>query len=282
MKKILILFILSIGLSSCVSTSSYSSLKDQYDSITQLSKQLEVELYQTDSLVASVLGQFQQISHIENMINVNIRPSETPRSEQERIRENMQRIYEQLDRSSEMLDNLSRQLEINGSDNARLTGTIAILRLQIEQQREHVARFEQEVGTRTTTLQVLDSRITGLRREAKRIRRDQELFDELLLERERVQNRVHYCIGTIKDLQEMGIYRDGEVGLDAANLDYLTISDEQALRELPLQSRKARLRTIHPSNTYVLTEGEDHRLKLEIRDPEGFWSYSRVLIVEVE
>ncbi len=269
-----------LALTSCVSNSSYSDLKDQYDSISQVNDRIEQEFFQTDSLVASVLGHFQEISHIENMINVNMRANESPRSEQERIRENMQQIYDRLDRSSEMIDNLSKQLELNGKDNAHLAGTISILRLQIEQQRAHVELFEKEVEGRTSTLQQLDTRIKSLRREAVRIRRDQELFDELLLARERQQNLVRYCIGTSSDLQQMGIVKSGAIDIATARLDYFTSADQTKLRELPIEAKKVRLISIHPANSYTLTP-DGKNINLEITDPEGFWSYSRTLIIEV-
>lgn len=281
MHKIFSLAVLGILATSCVSNSSYVSLKEQYDSLAILNQRIESDFYHTDSLVASVLSNFQEISHIENMINVNLRPSESPVSEQQRIRDNMRLIYEKLDHSRDVINNLAAQLEAGGSENARLVSTLDILRLQLQQQRAHVELFEQEVYDRTSTLQSLDKRIGLLRQEAARIRRDQELYAELLDTRERAQNQVHYCIGTNRDLREMGIVRDKSIDVQSGRLDYLTKIDQRELHTLPLNARNARILSIHPKSAYALREDEGKQLVLHITAPEEFWSYSRVLVIEV-
>lgn len=271
-------------LSSCVRSSEYSLLKDQYDSLSMLNRSMEQGVYQTDSLVASVLANFQEISHIENMINVNAVKGETPRREQERIRDNMALIRERLDKSSRLVDSLSEQLVEGGRENQYLAGTIAVLRLQIEQQRAYMEVFEQEVNSRITTIGSLDRRIARLRSEAMQIKRDQDLFAELLDTRERLQNQVHYCIGTARDLRDMGITgRDKGIHLEGARWDYLTTSDERQLHKIELHATNARLRTLHPSNSYELKhDAETGQQVLYITDTELFWTFSRVLVVEVE
>lgn len=268
-------------LPSCVSNSSYHDLKTQYDSISSLNEQIETEFYQTDSLVASVLAHFQEISHIENMINVNLSPNETPRSEQQRIRENMQQIYDRLDKSQAAIDELARQLEAGDKDNQRLANTIAVMRLQIDQQRASAELFEQELTKRTSTLQVLDRRIRAIRQEASQIKRDQQLFDELLNSREKHQNRVRYCMGTARDLKEMGILKDKAIEITTPDLDYFTTADQRNLGEITIESSKARLLSIHPGDSYRLSPS-GKETKLEILDKEGFWSYTRLLIIQVD
>lgn len=268
-------------LPSCVSNSSYKDLKTQYDSISSLNEQIETEFYQTDSLVASVLAHFQEISYIENMINVNLSPTETPRSEQQRIRENMQQIYERLDKSNQAIDELARQLEAGGKDNQRLSNTIAMMRQQIEQQRASAESFEQEILKRNGTLQVLDNRIKQIRQEAAQIKKDQKLFDELLNSRENHQNRVRYCMGTARDLKDMGILKDKAIEITSPDLDYFTTADQRELRELTIESDKARLLSIHPGISYRLSASGDN-MKLEILDHEAFWSYTRLLVIQVD
>ncbi len=98
MKKTLILSMLcGLGLLSCGENSSaYKSLKAQYDSIALVEEIASRELSQTDSLVASVLINFQDIESVENMINVNPRRGEFRKTERERIKDNMMIIGEKL------------------------------------------------------------------------------------------------------------------------------------------------------------------------------------------
>lgn len=269
------------GLISCVSNSSYSDLKAQYDSVAKLNQAIESDFYQTDSLVASVLGHFQEISHIENMINVNISAGEAPRTEQQRIRDNMREIHDRLNKSSEVIEILSRQLTLNGQDNQRLVATLSVLRLQLEQQRAYVANFEQDIEERTNAISILDKRINRLHQQATRIKRDQDLYAELLATREHHQNQVRYCLGTRQDLQDMGIMRGEEINIADTHHDYFTIADQQSLREIMLEGSTAKLLSIHPINSYEIESPKNGKSKLRILDNEGFWSYSRTLIIQI-
>lgn len=276
------MLLLLVGGISCVSNASYADLKAQYDSVTKVNQAIESDFYQTDSLVASVLGHFQEISHIENMINVNLSVTESPRTEQQRIRDNMREIHDRLSRSGEVIEALSKQLESNGQDNKRLAGILSVLRLQLEQQKAYVLQFEQEVDSRMNTISMLDRRIHGLRQQATRIKRDQDLYAELLNTRERLQNQVLYCVGTQQDLQDVGIVRGKDVNIADARLDYFTIADQQTLRQISLEGANAKLLSIHPTSSYKIEREKSGKEVLHIVDNEDFWSYSRTLIVRID
>ena len=74
-----------LTLASCGKNSGeYQTLKQQYDSLALINQNYEAELHETDSLVASVLTNFQEISSVEGMINVNPRSGDLQRSERDR------------------------------------------------------------------------------------------------------------------------------------------------------------------------------------------------------
>ena len=95
-------------------------------------------------------------------------------------------------------------------------------------------------------------------------------------------NTVRYCIGTSSDLKEMNLLKSGRVVTENANLSYFTKFDLRDLSQLPLLSRKAKLLTVHPASSYELTAGADKQLVLYIKNPQAFWSNSKILIVQVD
>ena len=65
-KRLILCGALLLVLASCGKNSSdYKELKAQYDSLAVINQNYEAELHETDSLVASVLTNFQEISSIQ-------------------------------------------------------------------------------------------------------------------------------------------------------------------------------------------------------------------------
>ena len=145
MKKILIFAgLLSLGLASCSTNSSeYKTLKAQYD-----------------SLVASVLTNFQEISSVEGMINVNPMKGDIRRSERDRIKDNMLLINDKLRASNDAINALTEKLEKSGGQNRRLQATIAALRKELEVQKQRVQTLTEELERKNLAIGLLDSMLT--------------------------------------------------------------------------------------------------------------------------
>ena len=65
------------------------------------------------------------------------------------------------------------------------------------------------------------------------------------------------------------------------NKDYFTKIDITELKEIPLNFKKVKLVTTHPSSSYTL-KGEEPIEKIVINDATEFWSASKYLVILVE
>lgn len=284
MKHIFFTIIFVVGLCSlpsCVRSSSYSELKAQYDSIALRNQTYEMEVYHTDSLVASVLANFQEIQHIESMIDVNSSGKEVGKVLQERIEENMSKISDKLEASSRAIEELTHKLEVTGATNTSLYMTVKILKQQYNRQFEQLSQTSEQSAAKLKMIEALELNIARLRRDHDRLNKSLLDRENDLKTREFELSQVYYCLGTHGDLKEMGLYRNDQVSVDNANLDYLTRTDLREFNTLDLQSKKAKIHSIHPRSTYRLEPDSRGALILRIVDPKGFWAYSRVLVVEV-
>ena len=231
----------------------YQTLKEQYDSLALINQNYEAELQETDSLVASVLNNFQEITSVEGMINVNPRNGDLQRSERERIK-----------------------------DNKRLHGTIAALRKELENQKQRVLALSQELERKNLAIGVLDSMLTQRNGDVDRLNVATAQQAEALAAQDKEMNTVRYCIGTSSDLKEMNLIKSGRVVTENANMGYFTKTDLRELSQIPLFSRKARLLTVHPASSYELVPGSDKQLVLYIKNAQVFWSNSKILVVQVD
>ena len=272
-----------LTLASCGKNSGeYQTLKQQYDSLALINQNYEAELHETDSLVASVLTNFQEISSVEGMINVNPRSGDLQRSERDRIKDNMLLINDKLRASSEALDQLTKKLESSGKENKRLHGTIAALRKELENQKQRVLALSEELERKNLAIGVLDSMLTQRNGDVDRLNVATAQQAEALAAQDKEMNTVRYCVGTSSDLKEMNLIKSGRVVTENANMSYFTKTDLRELSQIPLFSRKAHLLTVHPASSYELVPGSDKQLVLYIKNAQAFWSNSKILVVQVD
>lgn len=282
-KKIMLAGVAAMMLASCGENSTaYKQLQAKLDSLTVVNQSFEADLNETDSLVASVLTNFQDITSVEGMINVNPGQGDLRMSEKERIKDNVQLIGDKLRASSEALEMLTKKLEAGGKENKRLRSTLVALKKELELQKGRVAQLTEELQRKNITIGALDSIATALSVDVDRLNEESARQAAAIGAQEKSLNTVRYCIGTSSDLKDMRLIKSGRVVTENANLEYFTTVDLRELSQIPLMSKKAKLLTLHPESSYVLVPDGDKMLTLVIKDAKAFWSNSKMLIVQVD
>ncbi len=104
-------------------------------------------------------------------------------------------------------------------------------------------------------------------------------------------NTAYYCYGSAKELKEQGVIskKGGFIGIgktaklsDNFNKEYFTKVDVSIISHIDIMSKKVKVVTNHPSESYKI-EGEDGSAeKLVILDSDAFWSASKYLVMVVE
>lgn len=282
MKKIILVASAALLLTACGENSkAYKELQAKVDSLMHINDSYESDLAETDSLVAAVLNNFQDINSAEGMIN--IRPGqELSISQKERIRDNVGIINEKLRASTEALEALTKKLEASGGDNKRLRQTIGALRKDLETQKERILALTEELQRKDIAINALDSIVTGLNSDVERLSEATSRQAATLAAQEHELNTVRYCIGTKGDLKDYRLLQGGQVVTDNADLNYFTKADQRKLSQIPLHARKAKLLSTHPSSSYELIPDADRNLTLNIKDHRSFWSASKLLIIQVD
>jgi len=113
---------------------------------------------------------------------------------------------------------------------------------------------------------------------------------EELGEQEDELNTAFYCYGSSKELREQGVTskEGGFIGIgkteklsDNFNKEYFTQVDISLTNEIELMSKKVKIITNHPSDSYKI-EGDDSAEKIIILDSDSFWSSSKYLVMVVD
>ncbi len=283
MKKIVLVASAAVLLAtSCAEHSKeYKDLQAKVDSLMQVNDNYETDLEETDSLVAAVINNFQDINSVEGMIN--IRPGqELSSSQKDRIRDNVNIINDKLRASSEALETLMKKLEASGGDNKRLRQTIKALQKDLESQKLRILTLTEELKRKDLAINALDSIVTGLNNDVERLNEATSRQAATLAAQEHELNMVRYCIGTKGDLKDYRLLQGGKIVTDNADLSYFTKADQRKLTQIPVYARKAQLLSSHPASSYEFIADADRNLTLNIKDHKAFWSASKLLIIQVD
>ena len=104
-------------------------------------------------------------------------------------------------------------------------------------------------------------------------------------------NTVHYLIGTLKALKEKHIINEegGVLGIgkrpilnNDLNTDGFTKMDLRQVTVLPINSKEAKLLTVHSTRSYKLEKEKNKVKQLIITDPNEFWRVSKYLVIVKE
>lgn len=282
MKKVIVALSTAIALFSCgESTNAYKELKAKLDSLESINNSYEADLAETDSLVASVLNNFQDINSAQGLIDVN--PGrEMTQTQKERIQNNVTLINNKLKASDEALAELTAKLARSGGDNKRLRHTITALRKDLEAQKQRIIMLTEEFQRKDLAIGALDSIVTTLGQDVERLSETTSKQASDLAKQDHELHTVRYCVGTKGDLKDYKLLQSGRVVTDGADLSYFTMADQRKLTQIPLYSRKANLLTTHPASSYVLIPDGEKNLTLNIKDHKAFWSASRMLVIQVD
>ena len=100
-------------------------------------------------------------------------------------------------------------------------------------------------------------------------------------------NICYYAIGTGKELKAHNLMQSGflrKTKVMPSNFDqsYFTTGDKRSLRTINLGSKKAKVMTNQPEDSYEIVEAANGMKVLKITNPTRFWNQSNFLIVKTD
>ena len=164
-----------------------------------------------------------------------------------------------------------------------LERTIERMSAELAKQSEQIERMRVELAEKDSLIGQQRSSIRNLQGDVERLSSDMEEKKEAMAKQEEALNSAWYVFGTSKELRnEQIVTKDGiskKVLEGDFNKDYFVKIDLRKVTQIPLYSKRAKLLTTHPSDSYLL-EKQNGQYTLRIIDPTRFWSVSRYLVIQ--
>ncbi|MDR0536798.1 MAG: hypothetical protein LBH04_01930 [Tannerellaceae bacterium] len=287
------LFLIAVAtlawLSACVQTSSeYKALKAENDSIRLENARQNAQLDEMMSILNDIESDFQSIRSAENYLNVQ-QPEggELTSTAREQIESNMNIIKETLARNREQIGKLEALLKKSNVQSDALKKTVERLTSELEQKTIMIASLQEELEKKNIRIDELNIVVTALKDDMEKLATDYDMQSRKVKEQDVELNKAYYCFGTAKELKDQkilsggGVFSKSKVLQDDFNRSYFVEIDIRKVSEIELYSRKASLKSNHPTNSYEFTKDKEGYLIFKITDPNIFWSLGKYLVIEV-
>ena len=289
MKKLLFAFITTVMLASCAQQSNeYKKLKAENDSLKLENARQSAEVNEVLSILNEVEADFQSIRDAENYLNIQQQPgAELNKTNQERIRENVQLISETLKKNKEQIALLEEKIKKSGIESSSLRKTIARLSSEIDQKSSMIVVLQEDLAKKNIRIQELDEQVQSLNEDVENLSTTSAAQKSKLHAQDKSLHTAYYCFGTSKELKDQnilsggGLFSKSKVLQSGFNKDYFISIDIREVKEIPLFSGKAKLRSNHPAGSYEFVKDSDGKITFNILDETQFWSLGKYLVIEV-
>jgi chromosome segregation ATPase len=252
------------------------------DSLRNVNGELSAQLNEKEAAMQEFVASFNEIQENLNTIKekekivTNSTSQGDVRSRQNQIREDIQAIYDLMEKNKNRIGALSEKLK---NSNLKISGM-----------QKMIENLQAALNLKDEEINELKNRIEGLNIELSNLSTNYKSLEEESASRMEALNTAYYAIGTSKELKEKKVIakEGGFIGLGKStkmtedfNKEYFTKINIEKSTSINIGSRKAKLVTNHPRNSYKLV-GEKPVERLEITNPKEFWSSSKYLVIVIE
>lgn len=275
---------------------------DKIEQLENQNKALSAQRSTQDSLLNDFIATFNQIEsnldlikEKQSLISVQSGDAELASSSRERIIEDVQMINELLAQNENMIQELTAKSEGDALKMKELNRLVSRLRRQMTSRDEEIVSLKEELTGLNFTVESLGGRLDSMQmqnfelarvtdEQSRQIQqRDTMLSSQAatITNQEDKLNTAYYIVGTAKDLKNANILAGSKKLSKDLDLSLFTQVDIRETNSVPLDSKKAKIVSIHPEGSYTLANAEESKMleKLEITDPDKFWRTSRYLVV---
>lgn len=282
----------SIGLSSC--DKKKEKIAEQEVTIDIMEKELASKDSTYNELIDMLTKAEDQVAKITERENLVVSTTdEGKRRSSDQMLSDLNQIDKLIKDSNASIKNLSAKLKKSNIEVSAFKKRITQLNEKLEDQQVTIMSLRSEIRRQEEDMKVVAAKYDSIQLQTVDQRqiiadRDQEI--ELLVNTTDELNKVHYVVGSYKELKETGIVdKEGgflwigrTIDLDASvDKSQFIEKDIRDFSELKIDGDKIKLVTEHPKGSYDIVPDElDEDVKyLRITDPAKFWEISNYLVI---
>lgn len=281
--KLALLVIGFVMITSC--GKDYKSRKD----ILSENQNLLISLSQNTQELDEMMGMFNQIQEgfkrikeAEGRVDMAAAENGSTMSRKERIEKDLEIISQAISESRAQIDKLQKQLLGSQTRSTQLQKAINTLQAELEEKSAQIDQLKSELESKDLHIAQLGERVESLNEDVSELQgknQEQKVTIESQIES---MNKGWFVYGTRRELKDQGILDRGEVlKTTDFNQKYFIEVDIRTEKNIPFHSKRVKVMTTHPLESYSLNDAEDGTKVLKIIDTAAFWSVSKYVVVLV-
>lgn len=290
MKKFIIL---GIGasmffMSSCVESSQkYKDLQARLDSLNTVYTVQHNEMESMFADINDISAGMQSLRDAEHLLTLEAEKENKPGSKSKeqlaRLKNDVQAITEAIAGYKSQIAKLEGK---NRSQSAEFKKMIANLNAELELRSEKITEITDQLAKTNKELAVKLQEVQHLTQNVDSLDKETKSQKMTIAEQDQAIHTANYLIGSKKQLKDaevisrQGIFCPPIVSSQAQKADFVNV-DIRETKSIPLNTKKAKLLSVHPVDSYTLEAEEDGNLTLKINDENAFWKQTKYLVVMV-
>ena len=243
-----------------------------------------------DSLIAlfnDIANDMEQIKAMESIVAVPSQMGRDGGAGAVTIRDDIQALRISLQERRQRLEQLEQKLSQQSGENDQLARMIANLRLQIEQNETTIASLSGQLAEANNTISQLNTTVDSLNVSVADATAKNDALQQKTEDLTNEINKCYYVIGSNKELKshkiiEKGFLRKTKIMQGDYESSYFTAADKRTLTQIPLYSKKAKVWTSQPKDTYSIIDDSKGNKVLKINNPTKFWAASNYLVIQTD
>lgn len=284
MKKLFLAACVALFFSACDNRQAeVDQANRQRDSLAAIINERDSSINEFLSSFTEIEANLDSVASRQNAISVNIdkQQGELKTTAKDRINENIAAINEMMNQNREKIAQLNRKLKASGTRIKEFEKMIETLNAQLAQKDQELAALNEKLNNLTTQVNQLT---TSLDEANQRSAAQAKTIDEQTTQ----LHTAYYVVDNTKNLQTnkvidrtgglLGIGRTSKLSANVDNSKFTKI-DYTKTMTIPVNSKKAKMVTYHPTDSYTMTKEGDKITAIQISNAEKFWSASKYLVV---
>jgi len=290
LKSTLLILLLMPFLWQCTQGPSREELKEQNDSLAQLTARKDSQMNQLVNTIGDIEATLSVIKEKEKIIALRAREGREDEQTANEITEDIRLIYDLMVQNKERIETLEKQLEKSGVENNRLRKLIDNLNETLRQKNKEIQELNKLVKEKNQEIDNMQYALTDMELSLDSIKEVNEQAREQLQSTKDSIYTAYYAIGTRKELKEKNIInKDGflffgktEVLKEDFDEEYFKPVDIRETDTLELFQPNVEVLTSHPAESFELQQIENGNQVLVVKDKDAFWSISKYLVVRAK
>lgn len=284
-----VILALFLAFSTSCNNKEMEKLKAENDSLKNVVNESTNQVDQYLAAFNKIQENLNTIKQKEHIIDINTKDSSeiTPDVE-ESINNDINTIYSLMQENTQALITLKKQLRQSGIKNKQLEATISNYEKMLKQKDEEITQLTQKLQQMNINLQQMQQQMTEMQNNIDTLTQIQQQQNQTINQQDQMLHQVYYVVGTKDELINHSILtKNGllsKLSIDP-NFDksYFTTADDRQIEIIPINSKKIKILTTHPENSYTLVKDKNNVIvSLKITDKTSFWNASKFCVILIK